>query len=125
VSVFRVGGRRNWGGGFSFLTAWWMKLFLRLVEWARKLRYLLQEGRRLNRLWLAHNRGRFSGKAGQRWASMILPAVLTMRCSAFLLYSVQLPPPHTVAGQDAFDGAPVDSAHYGWRSFRLLQFAKE
>ena len=44
----------------------------------------------------AHNHGCFSGDVCvfHQWggAPMIYPAVFTMRCSAFLLYSVQLPP---------------------------------
>ena len=55
---------------------------------------------------------------------MILPAVLTMRGSAFLLYSVQLPP-HTGMQLDMMLSMVVESAHDGWRSFRLLQFAEE
>src|SRR4029434_11295685 len=41
--------------GFSFLTAWSIKLFLSLVVRQRRLLYLLPEGRRRNRLcagWL-------------------------------------------------------------------------
>src|SRR4029434_7522898 len=84
-----------------------MKLFLSLLVRQRRLLYLLPEGRRLNRLcagWLVSLaievdlRVRrvvyMSGKEGSG-APMILPAVFTMRCSAFLLCSVQLLP-HTV-----------------------------
>ena len=97
------------GREFSFLTAWCMKLSLSLVVRQRRLLYLLPEGRRLNRLcagWLvslaievafrvrrvvymSFKEGSGSG------APVILPAVFTMRCSAFLLWSVQLLP-HTV-----------------------------
>ena len=51
-------------GGFSFLAAWWMKLFVSQVERARRLGYLLPEGRRPNRLCDTHNQGSFSGEAG-------------------------------------------------------------
>ena len=47
------------GREFSFLTAWWMKLFVSLVVRVWRLLYLLPEGRRLNRLCgvagVAHN----------------------------------------------------------------------
>src|SRR4029434_1073157 len=87
------------GREFSFLTAWCMKLFLSLVVWQRGLLYPIPEGRRLNRLcagWLvtpaievAFQVRRvvyMSCKEGSgSGAPMILPAVFTMRCSAFLL----------------------------------------
>src|SRR4029434_5110341 len=90
-----------------------MKPCLSLVVRQRRLLYLLPEGRRLNRLcagWLVSlaikvafrvRRGVYmSFKEGRgRGAPMILPAVFTMRCSAFLLCSVQLLP-HTVMQLD-------------------------
>ena len=123
------------GENLASLTAWWMKLFVSLVERARRLRYLLPEVRRLNRrqhvVGVAHNHGCFSGVAGDvcvfqgrelctddpsSWvhhALQCLPAVFSAA-----------PAPHRdTAGQDAFNGAPVESDR--GRSFRMLQFAKE
>src|SRR4029434_8186426 len=101
---------------------WCIKLFLSLVVRQRWLLYLLPEGRRLNRLcagWLMSiaievacrvrrvvymscREGSGSG------APMILPAVFTMCCSAFLLFSTATAPHSDAAGQDAFNGAPVE-----------------
>src|SRR4029434_756685 len=95
------------GREFSFLTAWCMKLFLSLVVQQRRLLYLLPEGRRLNRLcagWLVSftievafrvRRVVYMSCKEGSGEPMILPAVFTMRCSAFLLCSVQQLP-HTV-----------------------------
>src|SRR4029434_2594598 len=84
------------GREFSFLTAWCIKLFLSLVVRHRRLLYLLPEGRRLNRLcagWLVSlaiqvafrvRRVVYMSCREGSGSPMILPAVFTMRCSAFL-----------------------------------------
>src|SRR4029434_1872225 len=99
------------GREFSFLTAWCMKLSLSLVVRQWRLLYLLPEGRMLNRLcagWLVSLAIEVAFRVRQvvymsckegSGAPMILPAVFTMRCSAFLLSSVQLLP-HTVMQLD-------------------------
>src|SRR4029434_5367711 len=80
-------------------TAWCIKLFLRLVVRQRRLLYLLPEGRRLNRLcagwgvsltvevalWVRRVVYMSCREGSGSGAPMILPAVFTMRCSAFLL----------------------------------------
>ena len=99
------------GREFSVLTAWCTKLFLSLAVRQRRLLYLLPEGRRLNSQcagWLVSLaiEGAFwvrrvvyvSSREGSG-APMIFPAVFTLHCSAFLLYSVQLPP-HTMMQLD-------------------------
>ena len=87
---------------------------------------------------VTHNHGRFSGEAGDvcdlqgsEWGTNDPSAVFTMRCNAFLLYSCCMissaaSAPHSDgARQDASNGAPVECAHDGWGSFRLLQFPEE
>ncbi len=44
------GGGCNGGREFSFLTAWWMKLFFSLLVLAWRLRSLLPDGSRLKKL---------------------------------------------------------------------------
>ena len=114
------------GREFSFLTAWWMKLFVRLVERARRLRYLLPEGRGLNRpvrggwcrsqSWLLCGWGGWCmclarRGVGHPWSSSCVH--YTLQGSPVVVS--EAPAPHSdAAGQDALNGVPVECALDGW-----------
>src|SRR4029434_529219 len=109
-----------------------------LVVRQRRLLYLLPEGRRLNRVcagWLVSHaiEVAFPREAGGvyvlqgrewEWGTNDLTSCVHYALQCFsAVFSTATAPHSDAAGQDAFNGAPVECVQDGYGSFRSLELA--
>ena len=80
-----------------------------------------------------HNQGSFPGEAGgvnvlqgREWGTNDLTSCVHYALQCFLAVFSPATAPHSdIAGQDAFNGAPVECVQDGYGSFRSLELAEE